>query len=78
MKKVIIVMILLSSPVFAYNPSYNATNFAVMNAVIVSSIVSSNIATQKTHCELLKQCIEYKGGKACTQKYKCKNKGVNQ
>ena len=78
MEKVIIVMILLSSPVFAYNPSYNATNFAVINAAIVSSIASSNIAIQKKHCELLKQCIEYKGGKACIQKYKCKTKGANQ
>lgn len=77
MKKVIIILILLSSPVFAYNPSYNATNFAVMNAVIVSSMVSSNIAIKKNNCALFKECIKFKGGNAC-KKYKCKIKGANQ
>ena len=74
MKKIIVYLIcLVASPAFAYNPSYNATNFAVMNAVIVSSVVSANIANQKNNCELYKQCVKYKGGMAC-KKYKCKIK----
>ena len=71
-KKIMICLIcIVASPAFAYNPSYNATNMAIMNAVIVSNIVSSNVTVNNENCRLFKQCIQYKGGKAC-KKYKCK------
>lgn len=68
-KKYVVVffaLFLLNGPVFA-NIS---ASFVAVNTAVTTGIVLSGSQKRKYNCELLRHCIDFKGGNACFQKFK--------